>query len=332
VRLRPVVLLAMKTLALGMSLGQEAMASERQPLFFEAWVNVEPGVRLYVRMVGQGTDTVIVPGAAYLARDFARLAKGRTLVFYDPRGRGGSDLVLDRARLGIEREIEDLEAVRAHSGVGRVSVVGWSYLGAMVALYAAKHPEHVDRVVQIGPAAPRSQTATVDEQRGTVPNQKDLDYLEKLRQEGTPAQDPVGYCRNWLKLQMLPSMMGRPEALSGSSMDPCIYSNEWPDRIFRTFGAVWPPNQPDRKWDFTRQAAQVSAPVLILHGTRDPAAPVEGGRDWAAHLAKARLFELEGVGHLPWLEAPDRFFAEVEAFLPTSDPRAKALGKTGPTK
>lgn len=203
-------------------------------------------------------------------------------------------------------------------------MVGWSYLGAIVALYAAKHPEHVERVVQIGPAAPRSETATVKEQRGSLPSQTDLEHLEKLRQEGTATQDPVGYCRDWLKLQLLPSMMGRPEAVSRSSMDPCIYSNEWPDRVFRTLRTVWPPNQPNGQWDFTRQAAQVMTSVLIVHGTRDPAAPIESGRDWAAHLPKARLLELEGVGHLPWLEAPDRFFAEVDAFLPSSESTPKA--------
>jgi proline iminopeptidase len=310
-----IVLLAVPTLAFGMSPRQKSPPSGQGPLFAESWVPVEGGLQLYARVVGQGPATVIVPGAAYLVRDFARLADRRTLIFYDPRSRGGSDLVLDGARLGLERDIEDLEAVRAHFGVGRVSVVGFSYLGVVVALYAAKYSDHVERVVQIGPAAPRSETATVKEQRGSVPNQKDLEHLEKLRQGGTPTQDPVGYCRQWLKLQLLPSMMGRPEAVSRTSMDPCIYSNEWPDRVFRSLRLVWPPNQPDGRWDFTRQAAQVRAPVLIVHGTRDPAAPIEAGRDWAAHIPKVRLIEFDGVGHFPWLEAPDRFFAEVETFL-----------------
>lgn len=116
-RLRsPVVFLAMTTLAFGMHPGQRSLASERGPLFSESWVPVEGGLKLYARVVGQGPVTVIVPGAAYLVRDFARLAKGRTLIFYDPRSRGASDLVLDRARLGVERDIEDLEAVRATSG------------------------------------------------------------------------------------------------------------------------------------------------------------------------------------------------------------------------
>jgi len=311
-----VVLLAVTAVAFGAPPIQQPSESVGGLLFAESWVPVEGGLHLYARVVGQGPVTVIVPGAVYLARDLARFAEGRTLIFYDCRSRGASDFVLDSARLGVEREIEDLEAVRAHFGVGRTSVVGWSYLGAVVALYAARYTDHVERVLQVSPGALRSETVTAKEQRGSVPNQKDLERLEKLRQNAKPTQDPVGYCREWLKLQLLPQIMGRPEAVSRTSMDPCIYSNEWPDRVFRTLRMVWPPNQPTGVWDFSRQAAEVKAPVLILHGTRDPAAPIEGARDWAAHLPKARLVELDGVGHLPWLEAPDRFFAEVEAFLP----------------
>jgi len=42
---------------------------------------------------------------------------------------------------------------------------------------------------------------------------------------------------------------------------------------------------------------------------------VEGGREWAALASNARLLELEGVGHAPFLEAPEAFFSAVDAFL-----------------
>ncbi len=314
-QLIPAVLVAAVGTACGGDAPRQGLRSpERGPLFAESYVPVE-GLRLYARIVGNGPDTVIVPASMYLARDFARLAEGRTLIFYDLRSRGASDVVLDPTRLGVDHDVADLEAVRAYFRVPRVSVVGWSYLGAVVALYAAKYPGHVERVVQIGPVAPRTETSRIKERRGSAPSPENLAHLESLRQAGKPVQDPVGYCRDWLTLEMLPSIMGRPEAVSRSSMDPCLYWNEWPDRVFRTLGKVWPPNQPDGRWDFTPQAALVRVPVLIVHGTRDPSAPIEGGRDWAAHFAKPRLLELEGVGHLPWLEAPDRFFAEVDAFL-----------------
>ena len=44
----------------------------------EGYVPVEEGLRLYYRMVGDGSDTVVVPIACWLAADLEPLAQGRT--------------------------------------------------------------------------------------------------------------------------------------------------------------------------------------------------------------------------------------------------------------
>jgi alpha-beta hydrolase superfamily lysophospholipase len=43
--------------------------------------------------------------------------------------------------------------------------------------------------------------------------------------------------------------------------------------------------------------AQVTLPVLFVHGGEDPVAPVEGSRRWAAELPSARLAEFDGGRH-----------------------------------
>lgn len=291
--------------------GQPEMQEDSvEARFAEAYATTEDGLRLYARIVGQGPDTVLVPLAVYLARDAAPLAPGRTLIFFDPRGRGGSDYVRDTTRIGIERELRDIEAVRSHFDVHQMSLIGWSYQGAVVALYAAAYPGHVRRIVQIGPMAPRRETAEVPDQRGSPPESADLALLAELERAGLPEADPLAYCRHITRIRMIRPMMGRPEAAEGARMDPCTYWNEWPDQLFRTIRHLLPDD-----WDYRAEARRVNAPVLTIHGTDDPNAPVEGGREWASLLPQARLVELQGVGHAPWLEAPDRFFAEVDRFL-----------------
>jgi pimeloyl-ACP methyl ester carboxylesterase len=109
---------------------------------------------------------------------------------------------------------------------------------------------------------------------------------------------------------MIRPMMGRPEAAARAQIDPCIYWNEWPDQLALKLRHVVP-----AEWDFTDRARRVAAPVLIVHGTADPNAAVEGGRAWSELIPGARLVEIEGVGHGPWLEAPNEFFGALEAFL-----------------
>lgn len=285
-------------------------AAHAEARFAEDYVTTEDGLRLYARILGNGPDTVLIPLSAWLARDMGRLAPGRTLIFYDPRGRGGSDYVRDSTHIGIEWELRDMEAVRSHFAIDEMSLVGWSYLGAVVALYSAEHPEHVRRVVQIGPMPPHSDLPEVTDRRGSPPDSSDLAYLARLRSEGLPVADPPAYCRAVTRIQLMRPMMGRPEASDGARIDPCTYWNEWPEQLFRTVRHVLP-----RDWDFTERARRVQAPVLAVHGTQDPNAPIEGGREWAALVPQARLLELEGVGHAPWLEAPEEFFGAVAAFL-----------------
>ncbi len=294
--------------------GQGAGPAALAPRFEETRVTTSDGVRLYVRILGDGPDTVVVGSAAYLAQDLAPLQSGRTLIFYDPRSRGASDAVTDAAHLGMDFEVSDIETVRSHFKIRRMSLIGWSYLGAVVALYAAAHPEHVLSIVQVGPMAPRRSTSRVSDRRGSPPTAADSVYLAHLRQTGVEANDPVRYCREYVLRQMLRPMMGRPEAAANAKADPCVYWNEWPQQVFTAMRKVIPAVT-GADWDYSLQARQIKARALIIHGTNDPNAPFEGGRDWAQLIPNARLVELQGIGHGPWLEVPEEFFPAVDSFL-----------------
>ena len=61
-------------------------------------------------------------------------------------------------------------------------------------------------------------------------------------------------------------------------------------------------------------------PVLIIWGARDPIIPVRHGERAHEAIPGSRLEILDGVGHLPQLEAPERFVAVLERFLQETDP------------
>jgi pimeloyl-ACP methyl ester carboxylesterase len=59
----------------------------------------------------------------------------------------------------------------------------------------------------------------------------------------------------------------------------------------------------------------VRSPALVLHGARDQLTPVAGAVEAAAEHDNWKLVILEDLGHIPQMEAPDRWLAEVEAWL-----------------
>jgi pimeloyl-ACP methyl ester carboxylesterase len=58
----------------------------------------------------------------------------------------------------------------------------------------------------------------------------------------------------------------------------------------------------------------INAPTLVIHARDDPI-PVQGGRYLADHIRGARLLEIDGRDHVPWLTDPDQITTGIEEFL-----------------
>lgn len=288
----------------------------------EGYIASHDGTRLYYQRVGNGADMVVSPAACFLNPDLESLAAGRTIIFYDTRNRGRSQQVTDADAMTMAEEVRDLEAVRQHFALTQFKLLGWSYLGAVTALYAADNPTVVERLLLIGPIKPRRFRYSDEEDakiRARVDPQA-VQRLEGLRQGGMETQDPAAYCRAWQQTY-LPRQMGNPEAIGRMRSDPCALPNEWGSNVTWTFqqlGRSW------GDWDWRSTLARLQVPTLIIHGAED-AIPLASSREWAATLGNARLLVLPHVGHFPWVEDPSAFFPPVEQFLAGQWPDAAVL-------
>jgi pimeloyl-ACP methyl ester carboxylesterase len=66
---------------------------------------------------------------------------------------------------------------------------------------------------------------------------------------------------------------------------------------------------------FWTRVRQVKAPTLVVHGDRDRLIPLAAARDLIRRRPDWTLEVLEGVGHAPMIEAPDRFLSVVHKWL-----------------
>lgn len=60
---------------------------------------------------------------------------------------------------------------------------------------------------------------------------------------------------------------------------------------------------------------KIRNPTLVVIGEVDSATPAAIGRELAERLPDGRAVELEGVGHCPHMQVPDRFIAAITPFL-----------------
>src|ERR1044071_713167 len=119
------VLVVVFAAASGLCLGQT------QPR--EGYLQTPDGVKLFYKIAGSGPETLVVvhggPGNSLesIFADFEPLAKGRTVIYYDQRGQGRSELIKDGSRLGYEQHVADLEAVRQFFKLDKMKLLGNSW-------------------------------------------------------------------------------------------------------------------------------------------------------------------------------------------------------------
>ena len=269
------------------------------------------GVRLFTRRVGAGPLVVVLhggPGAHhdYLLPQYDRLATGRALLYYDQRG-GGQSPVARETPVGWREHVADLEALRAQLGLDRVTLLGYSWGGLLAVLYWLEHPERVERLALVAPAAfaPEYRALFDREFNARMNAPAVVAERDALRAGGLRQRDPAAYQR-------------RAFALSVAGYFHHFHDADrlTPFRVTaRTQQAVWESLRGEQLRDRLRDhASRFPLPASrILHGTFDPI-PIRASRE-LAQIVGAALVELP-VGHCPHVEDTDGFVRAFDDFLP----------------
>ena len=284
----------------------------------EGYVEAGNGVRLFYRLIGSGSDTVVVihggPGFTmdYFLEDLAPLAANHALIFYDQRGTGRSTLVSDSISLDAQRFVDDLESVRKHFRLQRLIMLGHSWGTGLEALYAMKYPEHVNKLVVVG-ALPLQQFQLIEafQQLETRRDSTTLRRMRELREARLADPGNAKACHDYYVL-WFELFFGDRGAATPSKGDFCAGTFQSRQNKMKSVDRYTLASL--GKWDWRSSLSKVLAPTLVIHGTKDPL-PLAGAQAWATVLPNAQLLQLEGIGHFPYLEVPDRFFEEVEQFL-----------------
>ena len=269
------------------------------------------GTLLAYRTTGEGAPLVCLPGgpmqdSAYLG-DLGGLSRHRRLVVLDLRGTGRSETPADPSSYRCERQVDDVEALRAHLGLDRIDLLAHSGGGNLALMYAARHPAAVGRLVLVGPStlgvgiqvAGEVRLATARLRAGEPRFPAAYAALERTATGRGGEADFAA---------VAPFFHGRWDAAAqGRDADRERQINAEAARIFATESAFAPAD--------TRAAlAGLRAPVLVLAGEFDVNTPPPVAAEVAALFPDATLVVQPGAGHCPWADDAERFTATVSAF------------------
>lgn len=289
----------------------------------EGFITAPDGVRLFYKIVGEGTETLIAvhggPGNTMesILPDLEPLAKNRRVIYYDQRGGGRSDLIKDGDKLAIEKHIADLEAVRLHFKLDKVTLIGNSWGGILISFYAVAHPDRIERMILHNPGEPNKTflLEAADELGARIYSRYNAEQAKRFSFLSNPqtwakAKDPRAICREWATM-LMPTFVYKVENATRLKGDLCAGPEE-AVRVQQVVNMqIW-----NQLGDFNLlpKIGVVKAPVLIIHGEVDPI-PVESSEAWARGYPNSRLLVIKESGHASHIEQPEIFFSAVETFL-----------------
>jgi proline iminopeptidase len=292
-----------------------------QPVAKEGYLASTDGGRLFYRVAGQGRDTLIAihggPGVDLesIYRDFEPLFARHVVIFYDQRGAGRSELPVDTTRLFFPQQLRDLDAVRLHFRLDKVTLVAHSYGPMLAASYAIAHPEHMRRLVLMGPVPPRRGdfwTRFAQNVGSRMDSTQRARLAAANRRLADTTADTKQACRDYWAMAMIPRLAEPARTLPLIKSDLCAAPTAGIRYGLTTTNHVVMGSIGD--WDLRSALAKLPVPTLIIHGERE-AIPMDLVEEWVTALPDARLLRVPNAAHFAYAERPDIVWPAVETFL-----------------
>lgn len=221
---------------------------------------------------------------------------------------------------GREPTISEQAAMLArfieHVGGGAAVVIGNS-MGGLVAVHlAAARPDLVARLVLVGAALPRPLRAPLDR---TVVGLFAL-YMtpflgEVFLRKRTAAIGPEGVLNATMALCGV-NVKELPPHVYAAQLEVARarLSMPWANATFIK-AARSVVTTAARREHMYAMIRKIKAPGLLIHGARDRLVPLAVGEDVARVRPDWRFTVLDGVGHVPQLQVPDRWVAALTSWL-----------------
>jgi pimeloyl-ACP methyl ester carboxylesterase/DNA-binding CsgD family transcriptional regulator len=263
------------------------------------------GAHIAFHAVGDASvDLVIVPGlASHLElqwedpayRSFVRkLATFARVITFDKRGTGLSDPAAELPDL--DQRVDDLIAVMTAANASRPFVLGYSEGGPIAMKFASEHPDLLRGLVLYGTSPRNPPDWAVEQLRGAI------DVW------GSGASIAL----------FAPSQAGDPVAREKRArFERAAASPSMARAIVDALALV----------DVRPLLGSIEVPTLVVHREGD-LVPIGDARYTAAHIAGARLAELPGTDHIPWVGDTDAVVDVVEEFVRSHAPQTAPVPRS----
>ncbi|MGZ4182310.1 MAG: alpha/beta fold hydrolase [Solirubrobacteraceae bacterium] len=285
------------------------------------------GVRIFWERYGDGEPTVLllptwsIVHSRHWKLQIPYLARHFRVITFDGRGNGRSDRPTGAEAYRTDEFAADAVAVMDATSTRSATLLGVSCGALWATILAADHPERVDAVVYIGPAAGLA-PGNPDREKYAFDDELDTDEGWAKYNSHYWRKDYRGFLEFFFA-----QCVNEPH--SSKQIEDCV---AWaldtsPETLADTTRALGMP----RSESLHDTCARVRCPTLVIHGDRDVVRPLRQGKA-LADATRGSLLTLEGAGHLPTGRDPVKANLLLRDFVSPPPPparwrRAAARGK-----
>ncbi|WP_394840788.1 alpha/beta hydrolase [Pendulispora brunnea] len=328
---RPIRLIA-RTLLLSATLFATACSQPKSP---EPGVQTEPpenplAVGQHTTMIGgypiayhvHGSGPVVFahpggPGGGWSYLRMPEVEKFATVVYIEPIGTGASGRLPDPANYSRSLDVANVDGLRAHLGMQKITLLGHSYGGFVALTYALTYPDHVGALVLYDTSAMTGPDFGKD-----VAANMEWFKNEPWFADASKAFDDIDTARTDQELtafvkRAVPFYIGhwteRHEALEGK-LPPLEFFVERSHRQKANVPQVRvvKGGQP---YDVRPRLGEIKVPTLIIVGEKDFICSAKMADILHQGISSSRLTVLAGIGHLGHVETPQEYARPVREFL-----------------
>jgi proline iminopeptidase len=299
---------------------REVAAGEKSPYlsFHHVWIPdlkygefESNGLKLVYELGGNGKEVVfVVPGAGGLPHDhlhpmLSTLGAYVRLVYFDRR----ADMLSTHSVFETASPVEladDIDALRKHLGLKRVTLLAHSFGGTVALTYALRYPENVKRLVLVGTSAVVESQVEVEKRMAKLLTASEAAVFYS-GEGGTGRLSSCERTRNRYRALYPHYFHKVPDS---ASLDRGVYSI-----YFDALGRKHVLAKDTGGFDLRGQLGRITAPVLVVAGRYDEVTPVVHAAELASELPRARLVVLQQSGHFPFIEESYIFTQWIRQFM-----------------
>lgn len=245
------------------------------------------------------------PGADHTAyQKYACLQTVSDLIFHDPRGCGQSDKG-ELSSYTMDNYIDDIETMRQHFGLDKITLIGKSY-GSMCALgYAIRYPHAMNKLILAAGAPSYRFLETAKKTLNRIGTPEQIKIGEKLWNGSFKTREEVLHFFQLTNILYSIKARSQPE-LFDLTKKSNQFSHEVLNEGFKN--QFW-------HFDYEHQLNQVSCPTLILAGKEDWINDIKYAELMAKRIPHSKLHIFEGASHAMEADVTDEYFQRIADFI-----------------